>query len=261
MFRHKVPAIKVARDRLLDLPVEQARTGALVLGGLRRACELADTLDSCITEDMTFAKHFFNELATLPHDDESHWMNLLEDLALIFRAKRLAFPDLPEEGEERRPWSFSRHRKSGAILKRKWAHGTGNFSPNVCRVEPVHVRFRGRVGQEQLRAVALSRMISFLPSRRSARRKRAVSGTGQGGEHEAFRDSCPMAYFEPCFRGDFRLRIQGRGYDSGQCGSDPGAYEALVGGCAGACAFRFRSGNAFRAPDCVGAACHGAFAV
>lgn len=37
MFRHKVPAIKVARDRLLDLPVEQARTGALVLGGLRRA--------------------------------------------------------------------------------------------------------------------------------------------------------------------------------------------------------------------------------
>ena len=99
MFRHKVPAIKVARDRLLDLPVEQARTGALVLGGLRRACELADTLDSCITEDMTFAKHFFNELATLPHDDESHWMNLLEDLALIFRAKRLAFPDLPEEGE------------------------------------------------------------------------------------------------------------------------------------------------------------------
>ena len=88
------------------MPVEQARTGALVLGGLRRACELADTLDSCITEDMTFAKHFFNELATLPHDDESHWMNLLEDLALIFRAKRLAFPDLPEEGEERRLLEF-----------------------------------------------------------------------------------------------------------------------------------------------------------
>ena len=42
-----------------------------------------------------------------------------------------------------------------------------------------------------------------------------------------------MAYFEPCFRGDFRSRIQGRGYDSGQCGSDPGAYEALVGGGAG----------------------------
>ena len=71
MFRHKVPAIKVARDRLLDLPVEQARTGALVLGGLRRACDLADTLDSCITEDMTFAK-----------------------------------PDLPEEGEERRLLEF-----------------------------------------------------------------------------------------------------------------------------------------------------------
>ena len=58
MFRHKVPAIKVARDRLLDLPVEQARTGALVLGGLRRACELADTLDSCITEDMTLLSIF-----------------------------------------------------------------------------------------------------------------------------------------------------------------------------------------------------------
>ena len=58
MFRHKVPAIKTARDRLLDLPVEQARTGALVLGGLRRVCELADTLDSCITEDMTLLSIF-----------------------------------------------------------------------------------------------------------------------------------------------------------------------------------------------------------
>ena len=106
MFRHNIPAIKVARDRLLDLPVEQARTGALVLGGLRRVCELADTLDSCITEDMSFAKHFFNELATLPHDDESHWMSLLEDLALIFRAKRLAFPELPEEKEESRLLEF-----------------------------------------------------------------------------------------------------------------------------------------------------------
>ena len=105
MFRHKVPAIKVARDRLLDLPVEQARTGALVLGGLRRACELADTLDSCITEDMTFAKHFFNELATLPHDDESHWMNLLEDLALIFRAKRLEERRLLEFFETSEEWS------------------------------------------------------------------------------------------------------------------------------------------------------------
>ena len=102
MFRHKVPAIKVARDRLLDLPVEQARTGALVLGGLRRACELADTLDSCITEDMTFAKHFFNELATLPHDDESHWMNLLEDLALIFPCETVGF-SRPARGRGRTP--------------------------------------------------------------------------------------------------------------------------------------------------------------
>lgn len=40
-----------------------------------------------------------------------------------------------------------------------------------------------------------------------------------------------------------------------------GAYEALVGGCAGACAFRFRSGNAFRLQTVSAAACHGAFAV
>lgn len=106
MFQHKIPIIQIARDRLLDLPVERARMGALVLGGLRRVCELADTLDACITEDMTFAKHFFNELATLPHDDESHWMNLLEDLALIFRAKRLAFPDHPEEWLESRLLEF-----------------------------------------------------------------------------------------------------------------------------------------------------------
>ena len=33
-------------------------------------------------------------------------MNLLEELALIFRAKRLAFPDLPEGGEERRLLEF-----------------------------------------------------------------------------------------------------------------------------------------------------------
>ena len=56
MFQYKISAIKVARDRLSDLPVEQARMGALVLAGLRRVCELADTLDSCITEDMPFAR-------------------------------------------------------------------------------------------------------------------------------------------------------------------------------------------------------------
>ncbi len=106
MFRHKIPAIQVAHAQLADLPVEQARIGALVLAGLRRVWELADTLDTCITEDMSFAKHFFDELATLPQDDESHWGNLLEDLALIFRAKRLAFPELPEQGEERRLLDF-----------------------------------------------------------------------------------------------------------------------------------------------------------
>lgn len=33
MFQYKISAIKVARDRLSDLPVEQARMGALVLAG------------------------------------------------------------------------------------------------------------------------------------------------------------------------------------------------------------------------------------
>lgn len=92
MFQYKISAIKVARDRLSDLPVEQARMGALVLAGLRRVCELADTLDSCITEDMPFAKHFFNELATLPHDDESHWDESAGGFGLDFPRETVGFP-------------------------------------------------------------------------------------------------------------------------------------------------------------------------
>ena len=75
--------------------------GYLVLGGLKRIAEVASTLDARLPGDLPFANHFFNELATLPHDDESHWTNLIEDLALIFRAKALAAPDLEVSGIER----------------------------------------------------------------------------------------------------------------------------------------------------------------
>ncbi len=100
MFSQNKQRIEAASGRLLDMPVERARIGCLVINGLRRVAEMASTLDACVTEDMPFSKHFFNELATLPQDDGSHWMNLLEDLALIFRAKQLAFPaENVSEGE------------------------------------------------------------------------------------------------------------------------------------------------------------------
>lgn len=100
MFGQQRHLIENASNRLQDLPVERSGVGLLVLNGLSRVCELGGTLDSCVSDDMPFAKHFFNELTSLPQEDGSHWMNLLEDLALIFRAKRLAFPDLPEHAEE-----------------------------------------------------------------------------------------------------------------------------------------------------------------
>lgn len=66
-------------------------------------------LDACVTEDMPFSKHFFNELATLPQDDGSHWMSLLEDLALIFRVRRLAFPAEAVSEEESAVLGFFEH--------------------------------------------------------------------------------------------------------------------------------------------------------
>ncbi len=106
MFGQQRHLIENAGTRLLDLPVERAGIGLLVLNGLRRVCELGEMLDSCVSDDMPFAKHFFNELTSLPQEDGSHWMSLLEDLALIFRAKRLAFPELPESAEERQVLDF-----------------------------------------------------------------------------------------------------------------------------------------------------------
>ena len=58
-------------------------------------------------------------------------MNLLEDLALIFRAKRLAFPDLPEEGEERRLLEFFETSEEWGDPETEVGSWYWNFSPNV----------------------------------------------------------------------------------------------------------------------------------
>lgn len=109
MFAQQKQLIEKAYIRLLDMPVERARLGCMVLNGLRRVAETASMLDACVTEDMPFSKHFFNELATLPQDDGSHWMSLLEDLALIFRARRLAFPAEAVSEEESAVLGFFEH--------------------------------------------------------------------------------------------------------------------------------------------------------
>ena len=101
MFEENVALIRAACARLENAPVEKALYGYLVLGGLKRIAEIASALDARLPGDLSFANHFFNELATLPHDDQGHWMSLLEDLALIFRAKALAAPDMDVSGIER----------------------------------------------------------------------------------------------------------------------------------------------------------------
>lgn len=101
MFEENAVLIREACARLENAPVEKAFYGYLVLGGLKRLAEIASVLDTRLPGDLPFANHFFNELATLPHDDESHWTNLIEDLALIFRAKALAAPDLEVSRIER----------------------------------------------------------------------------------------------------------------------------------------------------------------
>ena len=100
MFEQKKAVIERAGIQLQQLPVERACLGRLVLGGLRCVYRQAGTFDACVTDDMPFAKHFFNELASLPQDDGSHWISLLEDLALLFRVRQLAFPQIPESEDE-----------------------------------------------------------------------------------------------------------------------------------------------------------------
>ena len=117
MFVRNIPLVEKALDRLLDMPVERARIGCLVIAGLRRIPDTASSLDASVPEELPFANHFFNELASLPQDDGSHWMNLLEDLALIFRARRLAFPAEPVAEGERAVLEF--FERSG-----EWEPGT-----------------------------------------------------------------------------------------------------------------------------------------
>lgn len=101
MFKENAALVHEAHRRLENAPVERAVYGYLVLGGLKRVAEIASALDARLPGDLSFANHFFNELATLPHDDEGHWLLLLEDLALLFRAKALAAPDLEASPIER----------------------------------------------------------------------------------------------------------------------------------------------------------------
>lgn len=101
MFEENAALIRETCVRLENEPVEKALYGYLVLGGLKRVAEIASALDARLPGDLPFANHFFSELTSLPQDDEGHWISLLEDLALIFRAKALAAPDLEVSGIER----------------------------------------------------------------------------------------------------------------------------------------------------------------
>lgn len=101
MFEENAALIREACVRLENEPVEKALHGYLVLGGLKRVAEIASALDARLPGDLPFANHFFSALTSLPHDDEGHWISLLEDLALIFRAKALGAPDLEVSGIER----------------------------------------------------------------------------------------------------------------------------------------------------------------
>ena len=117
MFVQNIQLIEKALDQLLDMPVEQARIGCLVIGGLRCVRDAASALDACVPDDLPFANHFFKELASLPQNDGSHWLNLLEDLALLFRARRLGFPSDPVPEAERAVQDF--FEQSG-----EWGPGT-----------------------------------------------------------------------------------------------------------------------------------------
>ena len=57
--------------------------------GLQEVMAQANALDACIKEPLPFVEHFFKELQSLPQEDGGHWLELLEDMILIFRAKEL----------------------------------------------------------------------------------------------------------------------------------------------------------------------------
>ena len=89
MFRKNQLLLRSALEKLKRLPVERAEIGHLVLIGLREVMTQANALDECIKEPLPFVEHFFKELQSLPQEDDGHWLELLEDMILIFRAKEL----------------------------------------------------------------------------------------------------------------------------------------------------------------------------
>ena len=93
-------------NRLSELPVEHAELGALVLNGLCLIQESQELMDSIIHGISPFTEHFFHELATLPHSDESHWMNLVEDMAILFREHALKNHETRLPKEEARLLKF-----------------------------------------------------------------------------------------------------------------------------------------------------------
>lgn len=76
-------------DCLERLPAERAGLGALVLNGLRAIQDSPALMSSIIHGISPVTEHFFHELATLPQSDESHWMSLFEDMAILFREHAL----------------------------------------------------------------------------------------------------------------------------------------------------------------------------
>ena len=71
--------------KLSGLSAERAELGVLVLNGLRAIEESPDLMASNVHGISPITEHFFHELATLPQSDESHWLNLVEDMAILFR--------------------------------------------------------------------------------------------------------------------------------------------------------------------------------
>ncbi len=90
MYQKYGDMISAGYNRLAELPVDRAELGALVLNGLRSIQKSPELLHSIIHGISPFTEHFFHELATLPQSDESHWMNLLEDMAVLFREYTLS---------------------------------------------------------------------------------------------------------------------------------------------------------------------------
>ena len=89
MYHIYMKIISEGYNRLANLPVENAELGSIVLNGLRAIQDSPDLMDSILHGISPFTEHFFHELATLPQSDGSHWLSLLEDMAVLFREHKL----------------------------------------------------------------------------------------------------------------------------------------------------------------------------